>query len=174
VRTNDKSPGVSSSSSQSFDVAAMYFVGTNLYDNLSGRGGYGGYLSSTSTTNEWLVSHRLKMLVGYPLEGVAETNQGRMHATAPAEHTSAKPYAQINNQVYATTAIASRPGNSSGPVYVLADYNTHYPAGVYLVGGSQTLVRAIDEKAVCLINAAEVSGNGGGNNTGGGVTLWSP
>ena len=173
-RTIGHSPGISSPASQSFDAAAMFFVGTNLTDNLPGRGGYGGFLSSASVTNEWLVSNRLKMLVGYPLAGLAEINQGRMHATVPADITFTKPYPQINNQVYATTTIASRPGNSGGPVYVLADDSIYCPAGVYLGGGSQTLVRAIDEKVVCLINAAEVSGNGGGNNTGGGVTVWSP
>jgi hypothetical protein len=173
-RTSDNSPGISSLVSESFDAAALFFVGTNAADNLPGLGGYGGYLSSASVTNEWLLSHRLKMLVGYPLEGIDETNRGRMHATAPADISFIKSYPQLNNQVYGTIAIASRPGNSGGPLYVQADDGAYYPAAIYLGGGSQTLVRAIDEKVVCLINAAEISSTGGGNNTGGGVALWSP
>jgi hypothetical protein len=171
------SPGISTRDSQNFDAAAMYFVeitAPNPDPNLPGRGGYGGCLASDLAINEWLTSSRLKMLVGYPLEGIAETNQGKMHATTPTNLRFTKPYPQILNQVYATTDIASRPGNSGGPVYVQADDGNYYPAAIYLGGGSQTLVRAIDDKVICLINAAEISGNGGGNNNGGGVALWSP
>ena len=55
-----------------------------------------------------------------------------------------------------------------------ADDGKFYPAGIYLGGFAQTLVRAIDSEVVDLINRAQISGNGGGNNTSGGVGLWSP
>jgi hypothetical protein len=45
-----------------------------------------------------------------------------------------------------------------------------YPAAIYLGGSGQTVVRAIDPDVVDLFLRAEVSGNGGGNNTSGGVT----
>ena len=46
----------------------------------------------------------------------------------------------------------------------------HLPAAIYLGGAGQTVVRAIDSDVVELFLRAEVSGNGGDNNTGGGIT----
>ena len=66
------------------------------------------------------------------------------------------------------------PGNSGGPLYVQADVNKYLPAAIYIGGSGETLVRAINSEVVDLINRAEISGNGGGNSTGGGVTLLSP
>jgi hypothetical protein len=45
----------------------------------------------------------------------------------------------------------------------------YLPAGVYLGGSGETVVRAIDLDVVDLINRAENSANGGGNNGSGGV-----
>ena len=52
------------------------------------------------------------------------------------------------------------------------DNGRYYPAGIYLGGLTETVVRAIDSDVVDLINRAEISGNAAGNYTGGGVGRW--
>ena len=47
---------------------------------------------------------------------------------------------------------------------------SYYPAGIYLGGAAQTVVRAIDSDVLNLFTRAEASANGGGNSTGGGAT----
>ena len=54
------------------------------------------------------------------------------------------------------------------------DVDKYLPAAICLGGSGETLVRAINSEIVDLINRAEISGNGGGNIVGGGVTLLSP
>jgi len=174
-RTNDlatgTSPGYSTSQSQQFDAAALYFLETDAGANTPGRNGYGGYLSSdTGAYNEHLLGAANKFLVGYPLIPGAQSNWGRMHATAP---TNAH-FTSLNPRIFRTTDLLSYPGNSGGPLYVQWTNGVYYPAGIYLGEGSQTLVRAIDGQVVDLINRAEASGNGGGNFTGGGVITISP
>lgn len=169
-RQADNSPGLSSPSSQELDAAALFFVESPTHPNLPGRGGYGGYLASDELNNPWLTGSQLKMLVGYPIDRIDATNQGRMHATVPTNAT----FTSTARRVFATSDLKSYPGNSGGPLYVQYVDGKYYPAAIYLGGASQTLVRAIDSQVVDLINRAEISGNGGGNNTGGGVALWSP
>jgi len=163
-RQLDKTPGVSTPESQTFDAAALYF----LED--AGRGGFGGYLSSDQSANEFLTGNANKFLAGYPLDGVPDADQSKLHATSPTDLV----FFKTHDQVYATDQIKSYPGNSGGPLYVQHDDGAYYPAGIFLGGSGGTLVRAINGEIVDLINRAEVSGNGGGNSTGGGAVPLSP
>jgi hypothetical protein len=162
-RQQDNSPGISTPASQNLDVAAMYFL------EPAGRGGFGGYLAADPAASE-LLGGANKMLVGYPLEGVPEADQGKLHATPLTNLT----FVRLYTGVFATTNILSSPGNSGGPLYVQTGPTNFFPAGVFLGGSGQTLVRGIDSDVVDLINRAETSGNGGGNSTGGGVTPIIP
>jgi hypothetical protein len=166
-RTTENTPGQSTVASQNLDVAALYFPAD------AGRGGYAGYLASDSTDNEFLTSSKLKMVVGYPVNGIPSANQGRMFATSPFNVTFTRvPGTDSSNnpyRVYTTTDITSAGGNSGGPICVLYDNGSYYPAAIYLGGSAQTSVRAIDSKAVDLFGRAEVSGDGGGNQVGGGI-----
>jgi len=166
-RTAEGTPGQSSVASQNLDVAALYFPAD------AGRGGYAGYLASDSTDNEFLVSSKLKMVVGYPVNGIPSAEQGRMFATAPFNVTFTRvPGTDSNNnpyRVYTTQDITSAGGNSGGPICVLYDNGSYYPAAIYLGGSAQTSVRVIDSKVVDLFGRAEVSGDGGGNQVGGGI-----
>jgi len=160
-RQLDSSPGISTPASQNLDVAALYF----LED--AGRGGYGGYLSSDADNNEYLLGSNNKFLAGYPLEGAALEDQGKLFATVPANIN----FTRLYTSIFATTNIQSFPGNSGGPLYVQADVDKYLPAALILGGSGQTLVRAINGEVVDLINRAEISGNGGGNISGGGVAI---
>ena len=159
-RQAENTPGTSSPASQTLDAAAVYF----LED--AGRGGFGGYLASDSTPNEWLTSSALKTLVGYPIDGVTAADQGRMHATPPANVT----FSHSFGRSYTTSGIRSTGGNSGGPLCVQYQNGSYYPAAIYLGGTGQTVVRVIDSDVIDMFNRAEISGNGGGNNTGGGIT----
>ena len=158
-RTLENTPGTSSPQSQNLDAAALYF----LED--AGRGGFGGYLASDAAQNEFLLSSSLKTLVGYPVDGIPLANQGRMHATPPANVT----FASAFGRTYTTANIRSSGGGSGGPLCVQLEGGNYYPAAIYLGGSAQTVVRAIDSQVLDLFNRAEVSANGGGNNTGGGI-----
>jgi uncharacterized repeat protein (TIGR03803 family) len=166
-RTAENTPGQSTVASQNLDVAALYFLAD------AGRGGYAGFLASDSTDNEFLVSSKLKMVVGYPVDGIPSVNLGRMFATSPFNVTFTRvPGNDSNNnpyRVYTTQDITSAGGNSGGPICVLYDNGNYYPAAIYLGGSAQTSVRAIDSKVVDLFGRAEVSGDGGGNQVGGGI-----
>jgi hypothetical protein len=159
-RTLDNTPGVSSPESQDRDAAAIYFTED------AGRGGSGGYLASDLANNEFLLSAKPKLLVGYPVDGIAALNQGRMHATPPTNVA----FAAAFGKTFTTAGIRSSGGNSGGPLCVQADNGNYYPAAIYLGGSAQTVVRAIDSEVIDLFNRAEVSANGGANNTGGGIT----
>ena len=165
-RKLDNTPGLSTPESQNLDAAALYF----LED--AGRGGYGGYLSSDADANEYLLSANNKFLVGYPLDGVTNADQSKLFVT-PAQLENLT-FTRLYTSIFATADIASFPGNSGGPLYVQSDVNQYLPAAICLGGSGQTLVRAINSEVVDLINRAEISGNGGGNSTGGGVSVLSP
>lgn len=173
ARTNDLAggyaPGQSSPESRQWDVAALYFT------QPAARGGYGGYLTSEAEANEWLQSSRLKMLVGYPLDGTASgyggVVAGRMHATPAINYA----FTREAGRVFTTPGFLSFPGNSGGPLYVLHTNNTYHPAAVYLgTLGSASVVRAIDSEVVNLINLAANMGDAGTNFSGGGVTTIIP
>ena len=163
-------PGQSTADSQNLDVASVWFHEKDEQDNpldpLAARGGKGGYLASDSTDNEWLISPRLKTIVGYPLDGIATANQGRIHATPPINGT----FTHANARVYLTDAITSRGGNSGGPVCVQYDDGRYFPAAIYLGGSTQTRVRAIDSDVIALFDVAEGSSRTGENSNSGGET----
>jgi hypothetical protein len=71
--------------------------------------------------------------------------------------------------VFTTTSIRGYPGMSGGPVCVRYTNGRYYPAGVFLGGAGQAVVRAIDGAVADLINRADFTANTGQNNTGGGV-----
>jgi hypothetical protein len=165
-------PDESSPQSQDLDVAALYFLSP------AARGGYGGYLASDATPNQWLNSANQVMLAGYPVDGSIfgrVVSAGVMYATIPQTAT----FAQENDQVYETANFLSFPGNSGGPVYVQFTNNIWYPAAVYLgTSGSDqssvSIMRAIDSNVVTLINLAASEGDSGTNNSGGGVLTIVP
>ena len=159
-RTIEASPGLLSLQSQDLNVAALYFAAD------AGRGGFSGFLASDAEPNEFLTSTSLKTLVGYPVNGVSTANQGRMHATTPATATMTLAL----GRTYRTSQIRGMGGMFGGPFCVQKDGGAFYPAGVFVGGTTQSLIRAIDGNMIDLFTRAEVSGNGGDNNTGGGIT----
>src|SRR5205823_12471384 len=72
-------------------------------------------------------------------------------------------------RVYTTSDITSARGNSGRPICVLYDNGNYYPAAIYLGGSAQTSARAIDGRVVDLFGRAEVSGDGGADQVGGGI-----
>jgi hypothetical protein len=142
---------------QETNVAALYFVED------VGRGGFSGFLASDENDNEFLISYDPKILSGYPID------QGKMFTTA--QDTSA--LSQVQGKLFSSTVISGLGGMTGGPLSVQYEGGAYYPAGIYVGGITQTLVRAIDTDVVKLFTRAEVSGNGGDNNTGGGITHTS-
>lgn len=166
ARIAEASPGSFSSQSRSLDVAALYF------DVDAARGSFSGWLASLDATNEWLTSGADKMLVGYPISGIPQGNVGRMHATSPANLTFSS-YAANFDQLYRTTDIRSFPGNSGGPLCI-AHNGTYVPAGIYLGGENEAIVRSFDLSLVLLIEEAKLKAADPGNgNVGAGFTLSS-
>ena len=164
ARTNDQSLGRITSNSYEYDVAALYFSAP------AGRGGFGGYISSDLTTNDWLTSTNSKMLVGYPVdasgEGITNIQPGKMHTTSLFTNA----FTQLFNHIYANTNYAGFGGNSGGSLYVQNTNGLYYPAAIHLglYAGNQYIVRAIDSNVVALIIAAEELGDSGTNQNGGG------
>jgi hypothetical protein len=140
-------------------VAAIYF----LTD--AGRGGSGGYLVSDPGGVQWLQASALKTLVGYPVESVPDIEIGRLHATTPGNVS----FSQVSNFVFTTTALVGFPGNSGGPLCVQYTNGTYDPAGIYLGGTFNGVVREIDGSVADLINRASVTANTGANHAGGGA-----
>jgi formylglycine-generating enzyme required for sulfatase activity len=163
-RRVENTPGVSSPQSQELDVAALYFTED------AGRGGFSGYLASDETDNEFILSPALKTLIGYPVTGIAPAALGLMHATPPGAVSFAH---GGSAHTYVSSAIRSASGMSGGPLCVRLDGGIYYPAGVYLGGSGQVVVRSFDSQVVTLFGRAEISGNGGANNTGGGISQTS-
>ncbi len=161
-RAIDNTPGFSTPESQNLDAAALYFFED------AGEGAFGGYLVTTPE-DDWLSSNEDKILAGYPIDNIPATDRGKMHAT-PAGNYS---FTKTTGNVYTTTEIKSYAGNSGGPIFVKNNGN-FYPAGIYLGGEKEAIVRAIDRKVVDLINKAEIAGTGGGNNLSGGAIFVEP
>jgi hypothetical protein len=163
-RILDNSPGEGSAQSQALDYAALYFI------EEAGRGGYGGFLASDSgDDNEFLDSTAQKILAGYPTSGIPSTDSGKLHATT--SFTSA--LTPAFGETWTTTTVRGLGGMSGGPLFVRHQSGAYLPAAIYLGGAGQTVVRAIDSDVVELFLRAEVSGNGGDNNTDGGITHTS-
>ncbi len=159
-RTSEGTPGALSMTSQDLNVAALYFADD------AGRGGFSGYLASDKQVNEFLQSSVSKTMVGYPVNGVSEAFHGRMHATP----LSAASFAWELGRIYTSGAIRGLGGMEGGPVCVQFQQGAYFPAGIYLGGTTRSIVRAIDGDVVDMFNRAEISANGGDNNTGGGIT----
>lgn len=155
--------GISTPESQQLDVAAMWFLAP------CARGSFAGYLR-TDAENDWLLASRRRILAGYPAESVPENRLGVLHATDPNAPSS---FTAPNAVVRATSDLRGSPGMSGGPLFV-EESGAFFPAGVFLGGTAQTLVRVIDGTVVDLINRGEISGNGGDNNVSGGITLVAP
>src|SRR5207247_749545 len=116
---------------------ALYFF------EAAGRGGVGGYLTTLEAGTDWLLSNdELKVLIGYPMEGVPEPDRGRMHRVGPGYYQFER---EATNQLYRTTQMKSYPGNSGGPLCVQAaeSHGRRFflPAGVYLGGSGDSVVR---------------------------------
>ncbi len=163
LRAAENTPGTSSPASQNLDAAALYFM-----ENAD-RGGYSGYLASDQDENEFIVSEADKILAGYPVDGIPATSQGRIHATSP----SPVPFTRSLGRTFVTVEIRGTGGMSGGPLCVQHANGHYYPTAIYLGGSGQTVVRAIDSQVIDLFNRAELSGNGGTNNTGGGISHTS-
>jgi phosphodiesterase/alkaline phosphatase D-like protein len=159
-RSTEHTPGILSLESQNLNVAAIYFAED------AGRGGFSGFLASDAADNEFLKSTALKTLVGYPVNGIASANQGRMHATRPVNAT----FTLALGRTFTTPDIRGIGGMTGGPLCVQRDGGTYYPAGIHVGGITQGVVRAIDSGVIDLFTRAEISSNGGDNNTGGGIT----
>lgn len=157
-----ETPGSFSLASRQKDVAALYFIN----DTDAARNGFAGFLASDLTNNEFLLSSAQKMLVGYPVDGIATLDQGRMHATPAANLT----FTGLTDRVFATTGIRSTGGNSGGPMCVQHTNGNWYPAAIYLGGATQSIVRAIDSTVIQLFNTAQQSGIDDQGYTGGGIT----
>ncbi len=155
--------GISTTESQQFDVAALWFL------EPCARGSFAGYLK-TDAQNDWLLAARRHILAGYPVENVADNAKGVLHATDPGVSST---FTAPNAVVRATGDLKGFGGMSGGPLFV-EENSAFYPAGVFLGGTAQCLVRVIDGDAVDLINRGETSGNGGDNNVGGGISLVAP
>ena len=168
AQRNNESPGVSSPASFDLDVAALYFY------QAAGRGGYGGYLASDSPTPLWLLTNTFppltqRALVGYPVEGIAPANLGKMHRIGPTSMS----FEQSTGAVFTCATIRGLPGNSGGPLCVQWSDGRYFPAAIYVGGSDKAIVRAIDSRAVELINLAELTSNLGTNQTGGGPVIFT-
>ncbi len=154
-------PGEGTSESQNLDYAALYFL------EEAGRGGYGGYLASDSgDDNEFLNSSAQKILAGYAVDGTPPSAMGKLHATAAFTAALTPAF----GETWTSTAVRGLGGCSGGPLFVRHSSGSYFPAAIYLGGSGQTVVRAIDSQVVKLFLLAEENGNGGGNDTGGGIT----
>jgi len=162
-RAVEATPGTFSLASQNLNVAAMYFAQD------AGRSGFSGFLASDADPNEFLQSSALKTLIGYPVSGIVPDNQGRMHATEP----SAATFVQALGRTYTSAANLSLGGMIGGPLCVQRDGGSYFPAGICVGGTTAGAVRAIDGSVLDLFSRAEISGTGGDNNTGGGITHTS-
>lgn len=148
----EDTPGTFSPASQDLDVAALYFAED------PGRGGHSGYVVSNLAQNEFLLSHASKMLVGYPMDGIAAIFQGRVHATPPLDLG----FDAVLGKTFTTTGIHGMAGISGGPLCVQLEDGNYYPAAICLAGGGQTVVRAIDSEVEELFNSANSGIVGGG------------
>ncbi|MDE0595317.1 MAG: hypothetical protein OSB65_08725 [Roseibacillus sp.] len=157
-------PGVGTPESQDLDYAVLYF------QEEAGRGGVGGFLASEAMDeNEFLSSSVEKMLAGYPVDGIPESDLGKVHATPIFTDALIPAF----GETWTTSAVYGVGGISGGPLFARHSNGAFYPAAIYLGGAGQAVVRAIDSDVVDLFLRAEASGNGGENNTGGGITHTS-
>ncbi|MEP4078026.1 cadherin-like beta sandwich domain-containing protein [Haloferula sp.] len=159
-RASEDTPGTLTVESMDLNVAALYFAED------AGRGGFSGFLASDEADNEFLQSDDMKILAGYPVNGIASNNQGRLHATS----ASAASFSQSFGRTFTSPSIRGIGGMTGGPLCVQYEGGSYYPAGIYVGGTSVGTVRAIDAEVIEIFTRAEISANGGDNQTGGGIT----
>ena len=163
-RAAEDTPGMATPASQALDAATLFFHADVA------RGGSSGYLASDLPVNEYLTSTAPKVLSGYPVEGIDPAFIGRLHATPP----QAVPFSAATGRTYSTREIKGYGGLSGGPLSVWNEPGqTWYPAGIYLGGSGQAVVRSLDSEVVELIRLAEAQSTGGGQHVGGGITQAS-
>ncbi|MEP4077328.1 choice-of-anchor tandem repeat GloVer-containing protein [Haloferula sp.] len=157
-RATEATPGSLAQESQNMDVGVLYFAESDLV------GWYGfsipSLLVSEMTENEFLGSSANKILIGYPNNDVPPSNQGRMHATPPANAT----FTRVFDQTYITPGIRGSDLTSGGPLCVQRPDGYYYPAAIHVGGSSQTTVRAIDSGITALFTWAENAALGNGDN----------
>jgi hypothetical protein len=169
ARSND-SVGFESPVSQNLDAAALYFFED------AGRGGYCGYLVSDTNVTWLKVSGQnegQKTLIGYPVEGIDETNRGQMFST-DYRFSQGFQFQLLSNHVFVTTNLFGYPGMSGGAVCVQYSDGRFFPAAIYLgQSAGQAIVREIDGGVADLINKANATANTGNDFVGGGVVMLS-
>ncbi len=156
-------PGELSGDSRDMNVAALYFPAD------AGRGGFSGFLASDDDNNPFLQSSALKTLAGYPVSGISPENRGRMHATP----LSSDILTHALGKTHVSAAIHGPGGMEGGPLCIQYEGGDFYPAAIHVGGGATGNFRAIDKDIIDLFNRAEVSANGGDNDTSGGITQSS-
>lgn len=163
-------PGVGTRDSRAHDAAVLYFF------KPAARGGSGGYLSSEGP-DQWLASDADKLLAGYALDPDPDKRQHwwKPHAS-PLDKLLRFTEDDQEPRIYTTDEVRGSPGASGAPLFVKAPTGDpqhperYYPAGIYLGGTGETVVRVIDREVVQLINFAEEKGSSGANHVSGGVT----
>lgn len=161
-----KVPGQGDPVSEEFDAGVIYF------DVDAGDGGSSGYLVSNDD-KDWLRETRAMTLVGYPLDtSHPEVVPGQLQAT-PEQLVRFAPQTGGGLDVYTTHDIAGLAGMSGGPLCIMADDGRFYPAGLYLGGAGECIVRRINKEVQDLIEFGARSSQGGPNHTNGGVSLVS-
>ena len=159
---------VGTPASQQQDAAVLFF------NQSAGNGGSSGYLVS-GTSNQWLLRARQKTLIGYPMDTKQQgdtVTPGVMQATAPQPVAFSE---SGTTSVFSTTRIAGLSGMSGGPLCVQYDDGLFYPAGIYLGGNQECVVRSIDADVQTLIETGTASGGDGQNHlNGSGVGSYIP
>ena len=154
-----------SQDAEKYDVAAVWF------DEEVAEGSSGGFLVSLSKPSEWLTTARLKMMLGYPIEGIeCGVLPGDLHGSIPRNAT----FETNNAPIYTTRSFFALPGASGGPVLVAGPEGTFQAAAVYLGSGNNgelSRVRVIDRDVADLIMSAIASSTGDTNHGGGGTIL---
>lgn len=163
-RRMDKSPGQGTAASQKLDFAALFFTKD------AGRGGHAGYLASDREEgNEFLLDETAeKRFAGYAVRRL-EVAKVKVHVT-PAFVDAME---MASRETYSTSIAHGLRGMSGGPLFVRYQkegIDAFYPAAIYLGGSEQAVVRAIDSHVVDLFLLAELSGNGGDNNSSAGFS----
>ncbi|MGJ8725865.1 MAG: cadherin-like beta sandwich domain-containing protein [Roseibacillus sp.] len=165
LRETENSPQILSLESQNLNVASLYF------QEDAGRGGYSGFLASDEKNSVYDTPPDLKTLVGYPNESVLTQDRGRMFASSPAPVSLNQVQSAV--AVYETSSLTGDTGYLGSPLCVKHEDGLFYPAAIFVASGAQGRFRIIDSEVVELVGRASVSGNGGGNQVGGGITHTS-
>ncbi len=151
--------------SQELDAAALFFT------EPAGRGGFGGYLASAEIRSEWLTGIRDAVITGYPMDGIASSDQEKIHETPIRQIGLTQVLGLPHGTLYTSSDLLSYPGNSGGPYSIRYKDGKFYPAGIFVaVDRDQIYVKAIDPNVVNLIELADQLSLNPTNATSGGVS----